>query len=682
MTRIGTFETRGGLGLVEWFRPGEHERVEQALADLRALGVKHLRTGISWADWFSPEGKSWYEWLVPRLAEWVEILPCFLYTPPSLGLVPKTSSPPRDLKAYADFLDIFITDFGRFFGWVELWNEPNNLTEWDWTLDPHYCKFCEMIGGAAYWAKQRGKKTVLGGMSPIDPHWLCAMFDRGVMSHIDAVGIHGFPDTFDYSWKGWGTNIAMVREVLEEHGSDAEIWITESGFSTWQHDQQEQIRQFLQAVDSPADRVYWYGIDDLDPLLPAVERFHLDEREYCFGMKKSDGTPKLLYRLWREGGFPLLRTMGRISRSKDPSREKAVLITGGAGFIGTNLADRLLEEGRRVIIYDNLSRPGVERNLLWLRERHGEQVDIRIASTLNAYELEKAVAEAGEVYHFAAQVAVTTSVAKPLEDFDVNSRGTLNLLEAVRKQHNPPPLVFTSTNKVYGAMENMKLRDNGLRHEPEEFLVRTHGVGESRPLDFHSPYGCSKGCADQYVLDYARTYRLPMIVFRMSCIYGPHQFGTEDQGWVAHFILQVLRNRGITLYGDGKQVRDILYVSDLVEALLLAQRQMDGLHGRAYNIGGGPANSVNLLELLELLRQVHGSLPEITYSGWRPGDQKYYVSDTRRFTNATGWMPKFPAKEGVTLLYRWLRDFHQLRGLPQPVRIYDVPSPSVAMEGA
>jgi CDP-paratose 2-epimerase len=653
------------LGIVEWLRPGEHGRVEALLAAMKALKIRRLRTGVSWADWFSPGGKEWYEWLVPRLAREVELLPCLLYTPPSIGMVPKTSSPPLRPKDYADFLDLFITRFDGCFEWMELWNEPNNLSEWDWTLDPHWTKFGEMIGGAAYWARQRGKKTVLGGMSPVDPHWLCRMFELGLMEYIDAVGLHGFPDTFDYGWKGWETNISMVREVLDEHECGAELWVTEAGYSTWQHDERGQIATFLEFADAPASRLYWYGLDDLDPALAAVDRFHLDEREYCFGLKRQDGSPKLLYRLLDDSGVGGVRTFAASlppARTSKPARRGA-LITGGAGFIGSNLADRLMTAGEPVTVYDNLSRPGVEKNLLWLKERHGDLLDVRVADIRNPYELGPAVAGAKRVFHFAAQVAVTTSLVGPVNDFEVNARGTLNLLEAIRAQAEPPPLVFTSTNKVYGALPDVRLRCGATSYEPDDADLRSRGIGEKRPLDFHSPYGCSKGSADQYVIDYARTYRLPMAVFRMSCIYGPRQFGTEDQGWVAHFLIRALRGEPITIYGDGKQVRDILYVDDLVSALLLASKEMKNIAGEAFNIGGGPENTLSLLELLALIRELHGETPPLRYEEWRPGDQLYYVSDTAKFRRATGWNPSRGVVEGIALLYRWLREFN---GMPAP----------------
>ncbi|HEX2222609.1 MAG TPA: NAD-dependent epimerase/dehydratase family protein, partial [Thermoanaerobaculia bacterium] len=268
-------------------------------------------------------------------------------------------------------------------------------------------------------------------------------------------------------------------------------------------------------------------------------------------------------------------------------------------------------------------------------------------------------------FHFAAQVAVTTSLADPVHDFEVNARGTLNVLEAVRAAQSdhtePPPLIFTSTNKVYGGMEDVALRLRGLRYEPCDDGLCARGFGEDRRLDFHSPYGASKGAADQYVLDYARSYNLRTAVFRMSCIYGPHQFGTEDQGWVAHFLIRALEDRALTLYGDGMQVRDILYVEDLVRAFLLAERHIDAIAGHAFNMGGGAANTVSLLELIDLIAELHGQRPAVFFEDWRTGDQRYYVSDTSKFEAATGWKPLVNVRQGVSNLYNWLAEY---RGAP------------------
>ncbi len=332
------------------------------------------------------------------------------------------------------------------------------------------------------------------------------------------------------------------------------------------------------------------------------------------------------------------------------------LITGGAGFIGTNLAHRLLTAGEPVLLYDSIARPGVERNLAWLREMHGDRVQIEIADIRQADVLGRAVARASQIFHFAAQVAVTTSLLEPLEDFDVNARGTLLLLEAIRAQPSPPPLVFTSTNKVYGALSDICLHHRFGRYDPSDPVIRRRGVDETRPLDFHSPYGCSKGAADQYVLDYARTFGLPAIVLRMSCIYGRHQHGTEDQGWVAHFALRALDSRPIRIYGDGRQVRDILFADDLVEAMFAAQAGMAGASGQAYNIGGGPDNAVSLLEVLDVLTELTGHRPETEHRPWRTGDQRYYVSNTAAFRQRTGWQPRVRAADGIGQLYRWLAE--------------------------
>ena len=261
---------------------------------------------------------------------------------------------------------------------------------------------------------------------------------------------------------------------------------------------------------------------------------------------------------------------------------------------------------------------------------------------------------AGEVFHLAAQVAVTTSLVDPVDDFERNALGTLNLLEELRRLNDPPPLIFTSTNKVYGGLEDVALVKRGGRYEPEDPLVRMRGVGEGRPLDFHSPYGCSKGAADQYVIDYARTFGLPAVVFRMSCIYGPHQCGNEDQGWVAHFLIQALKGRPITIFGDGGQVRDVLYAADLVDAFRLALDNVGRLKGQAFNMGGGPSNTISLLEFLDAIAELRGVRPEVSFGEWRPGDQRYYVSDTARFAQATGWEPRYSARKGIEALYGWL----------------------------
>jgi CDP-paratose 2-epimerase len=330
---------------------------------------------------------------------------------------------------------------------------------------------------------------------------------------------------------------------------------------------------------------------------------------------------------------------------------RPVLITGGAGFIGTNLADRLLCDGRTVRVYDNLARPGAAQNLCWLRARHGFRVDFCQGDVRSPAELSHAVVGIGTVFHLAAQVAVTTSLAEPRQDFEVNAAGTLNLLEAIRRHGREIRLVFTSTNKVYGALDDLALLALPQRYRPQSGLA---GIDETRPLAFHSPYGCSKGAADQYVLDYARSYGMAALVFRMSCIYGPHQHGTEDQGWVAHFLIRALAGLPITIYGNGRQVRDLLYVDDLVAALLCAERALPALAGEAFNIGGGPANTTSLRELIATIAHQQGYRPPLAFAAWRPGDQRWYVSDTGKFARATGWRARIGVVEGIARLRDWL----------------------------
>jgi CDP-paratose 2-epimerase len=334
--------------------------------------------------------------------------------------------------------------------------------------------------------------------------------------------------------------------------------------------------------------------------------------------------------------------------------KKPTLITGGAGFIGTNVAHRLLQNGERVLLFDNLSRPGVVQNVEWLRQTHGDRVQFIRGDIRNPRDVRHAVEGVGKVFHFAAQVAVTTSLEDPISDFEINAKGTLNLLEAIRDQDHSPRLVFTSTNKVYGDLADVDIDGSGLRYEPADPDLRAHGFSEARPVDFHSPYGCSKGSADQYVLDYARTFKIPALVFRMSCIYGLHQFGNEDQGWVAHFLIRAIADAPITIYGDGKQVRDILFIDDLVDAFMLAQENMLKLTGQAFNMGGGSRNTISLLELLDTIEEVHEKRPEVIFDNWRAADQQYYVSDTRKFTEATGWKPKTSVQDGIAQLYHWL----------------------------
>lgn len=327
------------------------------------------------------------------------------------------------------------------------------------------------------------------------------------------------------------------------------------------------------------------------------------------------------------------------------------LIIGGAGFIGVNAADHYARQGHAVTVVDNFSRRGTRDNLDWLQQEHPAvkvvTADIRTDRQLLAAE----AARCDVLLHLAAQVAVTTSVLDPRTDFEINAAGTFNVLEAARQSPRPPIVLYASTNKVYGGMENVGVVENGNRYG---YGSLPRGVGEEQPLDFHSPYGCSKGAGDQYVRDYNRIYGLRTVVLRQSCIYGPHQFGIEDQGWVAWFTLRSLLGQPVTIYGDGKQVRDVLYVGDLIEAFDAAIQQIDRVAGKVFNIGGGPTNTLSLLELISLLEKMSGSEMEHAFDDWRPGDQRVYISDVRRAQRDLGWSPKTPPEAGIEHMRSWM----------------------------
>ena len=329
------------------------------------------------------------------------------------------------------------------------------------------------------------------------------------------------------------------------------------------------------------------------------------------------------------------------------------LVIGGAGFIGANVCDDLLKRGEEVYLLDNFSRYGTLINLRWLEETHkGIKVvpaDIRVDRDI----LRSMVEKVDAVYHLAAQVAVTTSVTDPRLDFEINALGTFNVLEALRTSDRKPLLIFASTNKVYGEMTDLEVVERDGRYE---YYDLSFGVSEERALDFHSPYGCSKGAADQYVIDYGRIYNLRTVSLRQSCIYGVHQFGVEDQGWVAHFTISAIYGRPITIYGDGKQVRDVLYIEDMIKLYNLVREKIAVASGKAYNIGGGPDNRMSLLELVDFLEKFVGNKVNLKYSDWRPGDQKVFVSDIRCAASELGWKPRIGVREGVSALAKWVEE--------------------------
>jgi len=330
-----------------------------------------------------------------------------------------------------------------------------------------------------------------------------------------------------------------------------------------------------------------------------------------------------------------------------------IFITGGAGFIGCNLADYHLKRGDEVVVFDNLSRRGTDLNLTWLRETYADRLTF-IRGDLRDYDALRTAltAETDRVYHMAGQVAVTTSVANPREDFEVNAVGTFNLLEAVRTKAPQAVTFYASTNKVYGGMEDVVIAEDETRYRYRDYAL---GMSEDRQLDFHSPYGCSKGTGDQYVRDYARIYGLRTVVFRQSCIYGWRQFGVEDQGWVAHFCIAARLGRPIAIYGNGKQVRDVLWIEDLIRAYEAAADRIEVAAGQIYNIGGGAAITMSIwAEFGPILERLVGRPLPVTYHGWRPGDQLVYISDIRKAERELGWRPQMTVHAGVDRLWHWI----------------------------
>ena len=330
-------------------------------------------------------------------------------------------------------------------------------------------------------------------------------------------------------------------------------------------------------------------------------------------------------------------------------------ITGGVGFIGSNYVNRLLERGEKVTIYDNLSRPGARRNLEWLQEKFGENsFQLKIGDVRDAIQVTASSREADVIIHLAAQVAVTTSVTNPREDFEINAMGTFNVLEAARSNDHQPIVLYASTNKVYGEMENVKVTESNSRWH---YANLPQGCAETQPLDFHSPYGCSKGAGDQYVRDYSRIYGLRSVVFRQSCIYGPRQFGVEDQGWLAWMIIAAITDRPITIYGDGKQIRDVLYIDDLMNAYDAGIAKIETAKGQTFNLGGGPVNTMSVWnEFGPLLENLLGKPIHVSHDDWRPGDQKVFVADIRKAERELGWKPEVGVEEGVSKLFQWVKE--------------------------
>ena len=334
--------------------------------------------------------------------------------------------------------------------------------------------------------------------------------------------------------------------------------------------------------------------------------------------------------------------------------DRHYLVTGGAGFIGSNYVHRLVQRGEKVTIYDNLSRAGAPRNIAWLEETFGKEAFRLVVGDLrNADLLTETAKDADVIVHLGGQVAVTTSVTKPRDDFEANALGTFNALEAARLSGRDPIFIYSSTNKVYGGMDDVEIVEEATRWRYKDLL---EGASETQPLDFHSPYGCSKGTGDQYVRDYARIYGLRSVVFRQSCIYGPRQFGVEDQGWLAWMVIAAVTGRQITIYGDGKQVRDVLHVNDLLDAYDAAVERIERAKGQVYNMGGGPRNVLAIwAEFGPILERLLGRKIEVARADWRPGDQRVFYADFRKAKHDLDWEPKIDLEEGIEMLFEWIQ---------------------------
>lgn len=622
-------ETAKRYGIGIGLPPGDHAGAERFLNEISTAGITKLRLTVFPHVWNNTGGRDWYRWLMAEAAERTDVTA-------ALQRSDKAPSPAwaDDTINYERFATEVAGELGKYCEWLEL-ADPLGPVSWP----DHSRKAAALLGSLHV---QSGCKVCLGGL-PLHATWLTLARDQGLFAEVQGLAFcHPGPGA------NWITGLSKAVEITRGCGP-LQLWLTPEQLESQPDDQapvQRLSRELATSsaiLDSTADRIYFHR---------EMAGMHGHD-----AATNTDGKPDLVARILRSGGSRALQALtspGHIQPSAaGPDME---LVIGGAGFIGCNLAARLAEEGRRVLVFDDLSRPGTEHNAMWLQQRFPEQVQFMLADIRDADAVRRAVAGARRIFHFAAQVAVTTSLEHPLLDHSVNALGTLNVLEAARRQPEPPAIVFTSTNKVYGNLSDVQLQHTADGYEPVEPAIRTQGIGESRPLAFCSPYGCSKGAADQYILDYAHTFELSAAVLRMSCIYGPRQFGNEDQGWVAHFLRQALLQEPITLYGDGYQVRDVLYIDDLVNAALMVSDHLPAVSGEAFNVGGGPFNKVSLRSLLDRLAELQSTMPPVFMEDWRPGDQRYYVSDTTKLQHLTGWYPRVNVGEGLRQLHAWMRE--------------------------
>ncbi len=605
------------LGFCASFAVGDHAAVERAQTRLHGLGARHLRVALRTAELAED---AWLGWMLARLSEGLELLP-------SLDAASAEPGLPR-------FLDAHDRHF-RVFEWTDSRNDADAASA---------------LTAATRAAAGRGKQVVFGLDANGCEERLHALGGRA-LDAVAAVGLHveaGGAAQIDGPALDGPTldeRLGAAERAVRDANPRARLWITQAGRSTWRHEIALQAEAFLGALSCSAERVYWRDLTDDSRADPRDADAH-------FGIDDRAGEPKCLGRLLARGvaGVEDLVALTRGRNTGFAGNVRPVLVTGGAGFIGANLADRLASAGHHVVLYDALARAGVERNVRWLARRHPTRIALVLADLRDEAALSEAASQACAVFHLAGQVAVTTSMASPLADFEVNARGTVTLLEALRRRNPQAPLIFASTNKVYGDLADIDLVREDDAYLPRNAELRSRGIGEARPLCFHTPYGCSKGSADQYVLDYAHSFGLRTAVLRMSCIYGERQLGTEDQGWVAHFLLRAIAGEPLTIYGDGRQVRDVLHVGDAVDAYMAAWANIDAIAGRAYNLGGGPGNAISLLHLVEHLEALLGRRIDVDFSAWRPGDQRYFVADTAAIRRDLSLPAPLHWRDGLTRL--------------------------------
>lgn len=644
MSTAGRPDVAPLVGLTVRLAKDARDHAERLSSFLEGSSIRHVRLEIEPGELAEPGGEAWTRWLLGRLSEKAEVMPSFAALRQA-GSV--------DTTPLAGAIEIALAWPDLRFEHVELALTPDRpgSTEAEDRL----------LGELAGRLVNAGKKPVLAVGSG-QCRRLEVLAGSGGLAGFAAVALRGDVHRGLAPPGELSPVLPAFQEVLAGLGEPVELWVGETGSPTSPAATGRQLAAFAQALALPVARVYWHGFGD--PKCPTTGDNGAPAAS--FGLLDADGHPDLLARLLQMGGpAAALENAQRTRARAHGGQVRPMVVTGGAGFIGSGIADRLAGDGQTVLLLDNLEGRGAARNVEWLKERHGKKI-VLVAGDVRDRELvRETISHAGAVLHLAGQVAVTRSLKDPQSDFETNAQGTLNVLEALRALHSPPSLLFASSAKVYGQLvTSQQLRRRQDRYVPEPERL-AGGCDETTPLDLRSPYGCSKGTADQYVLDYARTFELRAAVLRMGSVYGPRQHGDEDHGWVTHLLRSGLAGRQITIYGDGCQVRDLLFIDDCVEAWLRALAKVGKLSGRAFNLGGGPCRAVSLLDVLMMMGRVAGVHPKVRHAPWRTGDQLWYVSCTRAFEQATGWQATVEVEAGLRRLLAWLQGAAAPASVPQ-----------------